>query len=266
MKKTYQSTLNVKSSKKDAGYLFNHEKYDEALKICNHDLKQNPKDLHVLNIKALILTHFGKYREAIEIFDEALKLSDSHEIVLNKANALYVWAKKLHFPQYNNEQALDVINDAIELLGEDDDSSEFWFLKAEILEGLGDNIEARKCYFKAHGQLDELEKLENELNSIKKYSNDTLVSITGYNFYKGIEPFKSGCRLNLIKDPDNEHDPDAIAAILDDEIVGYVANSEYLVIDEVKSASEIKHLFKSSIEGEVLFIYLNEIVVVRLLF
>lgn len=265
---SYQSKLNIKTSKfspSDALRLLEDNKYDEALEICENALKEDNSNFQFLNIKGLILNKSGKYSEAVESFNEALKLSKSDDIRLNKANILYNWAKKLHFPDYNNKKALAIINEAINSLDETDDMAEFFFLKAEILEGLGDNIEARKFYLKAENKLDELESLQNHLDLFNNYQNDTLINITGYTFYKGLEPFKQGTVLDLIKEPDNQHDADAIAVMLNNELVGYVANSDYSVIDNVKSASSIKNLFKQSAKAEVLFIYLKELVIARLI-
>lgn len=266
--KTYQSKLDIKTSKyssSDAMHLININKFDEALDICEAALKEDENNYQFLNIKGIILRHLKDYENALIYFNHALEFSKSHEIILNKANTLYDWAKKLHFPDYNNEMANQIIDEAIDLLGEGDDKSEFYFLKAEILEGLGDNIEARKFYLKSENKFDELNELENHLKLFNNYKNDTLINITGYQYYKGLKIFDDGIVLKLIKDPSNEHDSDAIAVFLDNEKVGYVANSKYSVIDEVKSASDIKNLFEDSIKAEVVFIYLNELVIARLI-
>ena len=265
---SYQSKLDIKTSKfspSDALRLFKENKFDEALELCEKGLSEDSTDFQFLNIKGLVLAKSDNFGDAIECFNSALKSNPSDEVRLNKANTLYDWAKKLHFPDYNNKKALEIIDEAIEVLKDGDDPSEFWFLKAEILEGLGDNIEARKCYLKAENKFEELENLENHLDLFKNYLNETLINITGYSFYKGLKPFKEGTVLNLVKEPDNEHDFDAIAVFCDGELVGYVANSDYSVIDEVKSASDIKNLFKDSTKAKVVFIYLNELVIARLL-
>ena len=47
--------------------------------------------------------------------------------------------------------------------------------------------------------------------------------------------------------------------------IGYVANSDYTLIDEVKSASKIKNLIKDDSQAKILFIYLDEYIIAKLL-
>ena len=263
---TYQSKLDITTSKisiSEVKSFFKEKNYDMALKLCDEALKSN-EDWQFLNLKALILNGQKNYENSVIYFDKALGINSSPEIKSNKAKTLYNWAKQLYFPDCEYKKALTLIDEAITLISIDE-ISEYYFLKAEILEGLGNNIEAKKYYFKAEGRLDEVENIENQIKLFDEYKNDTLITITGYMFYKGIDIFKKGTILTLLKEPTNEHDSDAIQVILNKELVGYVANSEYLLIDEVKSASQIKHMFKTQIKAEVLFIYLNERVICRLL-
>ena len=69
----------------------------------------------------------------------------------------------------------------------------------------------------------------------------------------------------MVKDLENEHDPDAIAAVKDNEIVGYVANSPHTLIDEVKSASDIKNSIKDNQKAEILFDFLGEYTIAKLI-
>ena len=249
--KTYQSTLNIETD--FILNLYNQKEYEKALKLCISD--------DDLNMKGLCLKELKKFDEAIRAFDRALKLNPSDEIKSNKANALYLWAKKLYFPDYDYDGALRLVDEAIKL----DENSEYYFLKAEILESMGENIEAKKYYFKAHGETEKLDDLTNQLNLFDDYKNDVLINITGYGFYKGMEVFKKGLMVDLVKDFENEHDRDAIEVLLEGETLGYVANSDFTVIDNVSSASSIKHLFKTSAKAEILFIYLGEMVIARLI-
>ena len=48
-------------------------------------------------------------------------------------------------------------------------------------------------------------------------------------------------QIKLIKEPDNEHDKEAIKAVLEPlGTIGYVANSPYTVLGECMSAGTIK--------------------------
>ena len=67
----------------------------------------------------------------------------------------------------------------------------------------------------------------------------------------------------MVKQPDNEHDSDAIAIFSGDEQLGFVANSQYTLIDGVKSASEIKSIDDNQ-KAEVVFVFFDRYVVLRL--
>ncbi|WP_305554048.1 hypothetical protein [Methanobrevibacter sp. V74] len=63
-------------------------------------------------------------------------LHECDEVKTNKANTLYKYAKVSYFPDAEYEKALDLINKSLEIHPEGEDLSEFYFLKAEILEDL----------------------------------------------------------------------------------------------------------------------------------
>ncbi len=70
--------------------------------------------------------------------------------------------------------------------------------------------------------------------------NDIFITITGYKFYSGIKPFKVGAKLKIIKEPDNIHDPEAIAVydpVLDK--VGFVSNSVHTTVKGTMSAGRL---------------------------
>lgn len=258
--KTYQATFKVsKTSKID--YLIKEQKYDEALVEINKIL-QSDNDYSNWNLKGIILDNLKEYEKAIECFDKALNINESPDIKINKANSLYSWAKLSFFPEGNYDKALRLINCGLEVLGESEDPSEFYFLKAEILEGLNDLVEAQKAYLIAYKEFDRLKELENQIEYINNTS-DILIIITGCSFYN-FTP-ESGIIVSLVKDIENEHDPDAIAVMKDESIVGYVANSDYTLIDEVKSASDIKNLMNDEQKAEILFDYIGEYTIAKLI-
>lgn len=258
--KTYQATFKVsKTSKID--YLIKERKYDEALAEINMIL-QSDNDYSNWNLKGIILDNLKEYEKAIECFDKALNINESSDIKINKANSLYSWAKLSFFPEGNYDKALRLINCGLEVLGESEDPSEFYFLKAEILEGLNELVEAQKAYLIAYKEFDRLKELENQIEYINNTS-DILIIITGCSFYN-FTP-ESGIIVSLVKDIENEHDPDAIAVMKDESIVGYVANSDYTLIDEVKSASDIKNLMNDEQKAEILFDYIGEYTIAKLI-
>lgn len=258
--KTYQATFKVSKTSK-VEHLIKEQKYDEALAEINKIL-QSDNDYSNWNLKGIILDNLKEYEKAIECFDNALNINESSDIKINKANSLYNWAKLSFFPEGNYDKALRLINYGLEVLGESEDPSEFYFLKAEILEGLNDLVEAQKAYLIAYKEFDRLNELENQIEYINNTS-DILIIITGCSFYN-FTP-ESGIIVSLVKDIENEHDPDAIAVMNDESIVGYVANSDYTLIEEVKSASDIKNIMNNEQKAEILFDYIGEYTIAKLI-
>ena len=111
-------------------------------------------------------------------------------------------------------------------------------------------------------EAEKLKEFESQVEYLKT-TNDTLINISGSYFYN-FTP-EENLIINLVKEEDNEHDPDAIAAYLNGQKIGYVANSDYTLIDEVKSASKIKNLIKDDSQAKILFIYLDEYIIAKLL-
>ena len=111
-------------------------KLKEALSIIDDALNENPNDFQNWNAKALILDSLSEYEKSIECFDNALKFNNSDFIKKDKANTLYKFAKVTFFPEGDYEKAMDLIDEALENLPEDEDASEYLFLKAEIYESM----------------------------------------------------------------------------------------------------------------------------------
>lgn len=81
------------------------------------------------------------------------------------------------------------------------------------------------------------------------------VAVTGTQHYFGTAFLKPGQVVQLIKDPDNLHDQEAIKA----EIppigkIGYVANSTYTVPKGCRSAGRIYDTFDDQINGMIRFV------------
>ena len=107
-----------------------------------------------------------------------------------------------------------------------------------------------------------MEEFEKQTDYLQN-TTDTLINIVGCDFY-GYTPV-SGNIVNLVRDEENEHDSDAIAVLVNEKTVGYVANSDYTLIDEVKSASNIKNQISDDQKAKILFIYLGEYVVAKII-
>ncbi len=242
-------------------HLISQEKYSEALSEINQVLKTDNSASN-LNLKGIILDKLSEFDEANEYFDKSLNLEENDEVKLNKANALYNWAKISFFPEGNYDKALRIINCALDVIPDSEDPSEFYFLRAEIYEGMDDLVEAQKSYLIAYKEFDRLKELESQIDYLHS-TDDTLINIVGSNFYE-FTP-ESGVVVDLIKDDENEHDPDAIEVLVDGKTVGYVANNPYTLIDEVNSASDIKNMIGENQKAEIIFIYLGEYVIAKLI-
>ena len=73
-------------------------------------------------------------------------------------------------------------------------------------------------------------------------------TLTGTNHYYGTDFLKKGMKVRLKKEPDNEHDKEAICAELKGlGKIGYVANSTYTVIGDSYSAGRLyEHMGKKA--------------------
>lgn len=257
---TYQATFKVSNTPK-INQLIDEARFDEALALINKIL-ESEDSYNNWNLKAMVLDNLSRYDESIECYNRALTLNQCDEVRINKANTLYKYAKVTFFPDGEYEKALNLINQSLETMPEGEEVSEFYFLRAEIFEALGQFCEAQKSYLIAHGEFDKLDELEKQMEYLKN-TGDTLINITGGYFYD-FTPAQ-GQSVDLIKEEDNEHDGDAIAVYLDGEKIGYVANSDYTLMEGANSASQLKNKIDGDVKAEILFVYLNEYVVARLL-
>jgi tetratricopeptide (TPR) repeat protein len=246
---------------REALRLKSKRRYNEALTLINLSIEHDELNSEYYNLKGLILQDLHKFRQSIEAFDKSLEIQESEEVMLNKVNAQYGWANSLN----DKNQALELITEAIEnaaYLTMDIDMEKFWYLKGSILDCLGDKIASRKCYMIAENMTDEISQLDKHTDYINT-TDDALICITGTQFYQGLEPFSEGLVVDLVRDSENEHDPDAVRVEVGGMALGYVANSPHTMIEGVKSASEIKNTKFQ--KAEVKFLYLYEYVIAKLI-
>ena len=85
--------------------------------------------------------------------------------------------------------------------------------------------------------------------------NEIYITITGQNHYLGMNLFKVGRRVRLVKDTDNGYDSEAIRVELPYiDTIGYVANSTHTVYDGTQSAGRIYDRIGDVACAEVMFI------------
>ena len=83
----------------------------------------------------------------------------------------------------------------------------------------------------------------------------TLFTLTGVRHYYGTEFLAPGARLKLVKEPDNQHDREAIRVELNYlGKIGYVANSHCTVRGESMSAGRLYDRIGDTAEAEVLLV------------
>ncbi len=81
------------------------------------------------------------------------------------------------------------------------------------------------------------------------------ITITGLEHYYGKKPFEIGRIFKIVKEPDNEHDHEAIAVLLPHvNKVGYVANSPNTVYKGTLSAGRLYDKIDSYAYAQILFI------------
>ena len=80
-------------------------------------------------------------------------------------------------------------------------------------------------------------------------------TIAGASHYHGQEFFKPEMQVHLVKDPDNEHDREAIKVEMEGlGQVGYVANNYWTVAGESYSAGRLYDKIGDTAEGTVMYV------------
>ena len=231
-------------------------RYREALDKINEALSEDGANSNSYNIKAIILEDMREYEDALRNYDWSLREYNSQVVKNNKARLLESMAKVERYGTQNLAKALNYINEALKITNDENDRKSFFWTKGYILDDMGMKLDAKICFLLASEMYDELDKLERQAELLKN-TKDTIICITGTQFYEEINPLGEGTVVTLVKEPENEHNPDAIRAEIDGKTVGYVANSPRTLIKEAKSASEIKDIIKDNQKAEMMFVYLD---------
>ena len=81
------------------------------------------------------------------------------------------------------------------------------------------------------------------------------ITITGTRYRYGQNFLEPGMRVRLTKEPDNEHDREAIKVTMDGlGLIGYVANSPYTVLGESMSAGRLYDRIDDEARARVRFV------------
>ena len=81
------------------------------------------------------------------------------------------------------------------------------------------------------------------------------ITITGQNSFLGLKPYKVGRIVKLVKEPDNEHDEDAIRVELPFiDTIGYVANSTNTVYKGTNSAGRLYDKIGDEAFAQIMFV------------
>lgn len=85
--------------------------------------------------------------------------------------------------------------------------------------------------------------------------NEMYFTIAGCNYYFGTGFMEKGMKVKLIKEPDNEHDKEAIQVKIKGlGKVGYVANSPFTVKGESMSAGRLYDKLGDKAKGKIVFV------------
>ena len=246
----------------EAWKLRENGRYNDALIKINEALEYS-SDWRSYNIKAIIIEDMNNYNGALYYYDQALKLYNSQVVKDNKARLLERMAEKC-ISTNDYPKALEHINQALKLTDNENNRNGFLRTKSDILQLMDRPREAYICNKLANKQFNHVDEFEKQ-SKILKDTADTLICISGRKFYGNCAPTVEGSIVKLIKEPENEHDSDAIRVEFNQKTAGYVANSPHTKISEAKSASEIKNMFENCTKARILFVFMEDYLVAKLI-
>ena len=220
-------------------------KEEEALHYIDLALDLDKNHSNNWNIKAIILEGMKRYAESEECYDKSLELSSNNLVQDNKTRMLYSWAAQLI------EESKKLPNGLIKL--EEAKEKNIKAMNARP----GDNSEENLDKYlnqrdTINFYIDYEKEFQRNLETLKSFDKSKLFTITGRQFYKNNINLIPDMPLKLVKEPDNEHDKDAIAVYAEDEKIGYVANNDYTKYELTSSASEIQDKIQNIGQGSYL--------------
>ena len=199
------------------------ENFKVAIRYADEAIEYGGDVADNLNVKAIILEHMGNYEESLKYFDKAIEMENDRVFIENKARMIKKWCEELYDEGGDLEKAEKLILEAIDSLS-----------SIRTVEKIDDYLILRD-QIQGNVKFEEPVEIDDDLMDI---GHENLFTITGTHFY-GFSGFEKGMVLNLVREPDNEFDKDAIAVYYCGRKVGYVANSPRTVCGLTTSASNL---------------------------
>lgn len=242
---------------------FDIDRIEEAMDLINRAIELVPLEGNYYNIKAILLEDDYKFEEAFKFFDKALSLKDNQVIWDNKAYCIY---KYLTTPFKNLNYApddLDLVNEGLRINSDPETKKGLLRVKGSMLNvTFHKPVKGRRYLLMADELYDDLEDLDKKTEILRNSPYD-LINIAGNYHYRSSPPLNDGVVVDLIKEPSNEHDSDAIRVELEGETVGYVGNSYDTLLKCVKSASDLKD--RKITKARVLFRFFEDFIIAELM-
>ena len=246
----------------EAWQLRQQGRYLEALDTIKRALAADDSDPECYNVRAIIHEDLQNYEDALIYYNRSLDMQFSQVVTNNKARLLEKIAKCER--QNSFEKALKHINEALKITDDDEDRKKFLITKGDILESMGREKEGFICFLLAADLYDKVDEVEKQAKILEN-TNDTIICIAGTRFYHDHKLLNDGETVELIREPENESDPDAIRVEIEGKTAGYVANSSWTLVGKAKSASEIKDIIKDSQKARIMFTYIDRYVIAKLI-
>ena len=240
---------------KKAEKLMDDGKYLEAIEYIDRALEISESGFYI-KAKAKAYYCAGMYDEALPLFRQSLKHYWGIDTYI-----IWDWIGDTLNELDRFDEAIEAYEEAMDVINNDYEKSvnffkgERWMGYERIEHACATSLEERNerlCDVKR--RIAYSNKLKNEKHPttgesyfsnreelLSSIGRENLITITGSYFYSNPK-FERGMEFKLVKEKDNEFDGDAIAVYLDDEKVGYVANSDSTNCTKSSKASELKNL------------------------
>lgn len=227
----------------DLGWIhYKRGQLDEAIKLYEKGIGYDQNFAGNWNCKAIVLHDRMKYDEALKFYDIALEIDAGDKAISNnRESCLKEYGKAYLSGKYPVKSKY--LERALELAGEDSDDD----FETETIE---------KPVVKKDWGFGKQAKLLNEIGK------ENLITIAVTSDIDAPE-FRKGMMLQLVTEEDNTDDGDAIAVYLDNDKVGYVANSDGTCCGMTSRASDIR--IDEIAFAEYLFYYIERYHVAKMI-